>query len=96
MREYKLSNLSVGKPVSRTKKINRFFSLAKNVAESSEYGKIRHGALLVKGGSVLNVSCNKEIKAKALTLLGSPIFPEANEIVLQEKLGNLQTLMMNK
>ena len=60
MKKYKTVNPSVGKPVMRSKKIDRFFSLAKNIAESSEYGKIRHGALLVKGGSVLNVSCNKE------------------------------------
>ena len=34
----------------------------------------------------------KEINTEELTLLGSPIFPEANENVLKEKLENLQTM----
>jgi deoxycytidylate deaminase len=34
--------------------------LAKNVAYNSTYGKLRHGAVLVKGGSVLNTSFNKD------------------------------------
>ena len=49
-----------GRIVEKTKKISRLFSLAKNVAFNSPYGKIKHGALLVKGGSVLNASFNKE------------------------------------
>ena len=50
----------VGKKVERSKKIDRCFSLARNMAYNSPYGKIRHGALLIKGGSVLNASFNKE------------------------------------
>tara|TARA_R100001082_G_scaffold111123_2_gene93527 strand:- start:440 stop:877 length:438 start_codon:yes stop_codon:yes gene_type:complete len=49
-----------GKVVEKTKKMNRLFSLARNVAYNSPYGKIRHGAVIVKGGSVLNASFNKE------------------------------------
>tara|TARA_R100000008_G_C3585009_1_gene171536 strand:+ start:1750 stop:2187 length:438 start_codon:yes stop_codon:yes gene_type:complete len=60
MKNFKPRTNIKGAPVNRTKKINRLFSLAKNIASGSEYGKIRHGALLVKGGSVLNASCNKE------------------------------------
>ena len=37
----------------------RYISFAKKVAEQSDYGKFRHGAVLVKGNSVRNVSCNK-------------------------------------
>ena len=36
------------------------FELAKNIAYNSPYNKIRHGAVLVKGGSVINASCNKD------------------------------------
>ena len=43
-----------------SKKIIRYFELSKNMARSSPYGKIRHGAVLVKGGSVINASFNKE------------------------------------
>jgi len=49
-----------GREVATTKKINRFFSLARNIATNSDYGKIRHGAILVKGGSVINACHNKE------------------------------------
>ena len=49
-----------GKTVAPSKKMERLFDLAKNVAYNSPYGKIRHGALLVKGGSVRNVAFNKE------------------------------------
>ena len=40
-------------------KNNRYIELAKRVAEQSNYGKFRHGAVLVKGNSVRSVSCNK-------------------------------------
>jgi deoxycytidylate deaminase len=49
-----------GSPVEVTKKINRYFELARNVAYNSPYGKIRHGAVIAKGGSVLNASFNKD------------------------------------
>lgn len=42
-----------------SKKIQRYLDLARRMAFQSEYGKIRHGAVLVKGGSVINASCNK-------------------------------------
>ena len=34
--------------------------LAKCLAEQSDYGKFKHGAVLVQGGSVLNCSYNKD------------------------------------
>jgi deoxycytidylate deaminase len=37
----------------------RYFNLARKVAMSSEQEDYRHGAVLVKGGSVINTSCNK-------------------------------------
>ena len=60
MKDYKPRTEKTGTPVQVTKKINRFFSSAKNVASNSSYGKIRHGALLVKGGSIINACCNKD------------------------------------
>ena len=41
-------------------KSKRYITLATKVAEQSDYGKFRHGAVLVKGSSVRNVSCNKQ------------------------------------
>ena len=49
-----------GVEIGMSKKIKRYFDLGRNIAHNSPYGKIRHGALLVKGGSVRNVSFNKE------------------------------------
>jgi len=40
-------------------KQRHYISLAKKVAEQSNYGKFRHGAILVKGSSIRNVACNK-------------------------------------
>ena len=40
-------------------KNKRYIEFAKRVAEQSDYGKFRHGAVLVKGSSVRNISCNK-------------------------------------
>ena len=50
----------MGVGLDPTKKVKRYFNLARNVAFNSEYGKIRHGALLIKGGSVINTCCNKD------------------------------------
>jgi len=50
----------LGVGLDPTKKVKRYFNLARNVAFNSEYGKIRHGALLIKGGSVINTCCNKD------------------------------------
>ena len=40
-------------------KNKRYIEFAKRVAEQSNYGKFRHGAVLVKGSSVRSASCNK-------------------------------------
>ena len=40
-------------------KNKRYIEFAKRVAEQSNYGKFRHGAVLVKGSSVRSISCNK-------------------------------------
>jgi len=44
-----------------SKKKRRYFELARRIAYNSNYGKMRHGAVLVKGGSVINVSFNKDM-----------------------------------
>jgi len=59
-RTFKDHTSMVGQPVVLTKRINRFFDLARNVAFNSNYGKLRHGAILVKGGSVINTCFNKD------------------------------------
>jgi tRNA(Arg) A34 adenosine deaminase TadA len=60
MRPFKGRTGIIGKQITRSKKVDRYFSLARNMAYGSPYGKIRHGALLLKGGSVINASYNKE------------------------------------
>jgi len=40
-------------------KKRRFVELAMRVAAQSEFKEYRHGAVLVRGGSVVNTSCNK-------------------------------------
>ena len=50
----------IGKQIDRSKKVDRCFSLARNIAHNSPYGKIRHGAVLTKGGSIINASFNKD------------------------------------
>jgi len=42
-----------------SKKQERYFELAKRVSYQSNYECYRHGAVLVKGGSVINASSNK-------------------------------------
>ena len=69
--------------VQPTKKLQRYFELARNMAHNSPYGKIRHGALLAKGGSILNASFNKEnfssFGASGLEgLLGEALLGEAH------------------
>lgn len=59
-RTFKNHTAYLGKDISPTKKMKRYFSLAKNIAYNSEYGKIRHGALLIKGGSIINTCYNKD------------------------------------
>tara|TARA_B100001123_G_C14994571_1_gene900989 strand:- start:279 stop:692 length:414 start_codon:yes stop_codon:yes gene_type:complete len=41
-------------------KIKGYLDLAKRVAQQSQHDHFKHGAVLVKGGSVLNTSCNKD------------------------------------
>lgn len=50
----------IGTSVSRSGRINRYFELARNAASNSVYGKLRHGAVLVRGGSIINVAFNKD------------------------------------
>jgi len=57
---FKPRNSITGYTVEKSKKTQRFLELAKNMARQSKYGKIRHGAVLVKGGSVINASYNKD------------------------------------
>mgnify|MGYP000296549838 FL=1 len=43
-----------------SKKTSGYLHLARRMAEQSTYGNISHGAVLVKGGSVINASYNKD------------------------------------
>lgn len=45
--------------MKKTKKHQKFLSIAKKVARESEFERFRHGAVLVKGGSVISFSFNK-------------------------------------
>lgn len=49
-----------GEPIARqlSKKERKYIELAKRVSYQSDYAH-RHGAVLVKGASIVNVSCNK-------------------------------------
>ena len=42
-----------------SKKTQRALELARRVASNGTYGKLKHGAVLVKGGNVVNVAFNK-------------------------------------
>jgi len=42
-----------------SKQKRRYIDLAARIAQSSTYSSFNHGCVLVKGGSVINVSCNK-------------------------------------
>jgi deoxycytidylate deaminase len=42
-----------------TKRNKKFIELAERIADQSVYPQFKHGAVLVKGSSVINVSCNK-------------------------------------
>ena len=59
-RTFKNHTSHFGVDIKPTRRVKRCFDLARNIAFGSEYGKIRHGAVLVKGGSVINASFNKE------------------------------------
>lgn len=57
---YKPRNMANDSSLKKTKKIQRYIAMAKNKAKQSTYGKIKHGAVLVKGGSVISSSFNKD------------------------------------
>ena len=59
-RTFKDHTSMAGHRVTVSKRITRYFDLAKNTAFNSNYGKLRHGAILVKGGSVINTCFNKD------------------------------------
>ena len=42
-----------------SKRQKRYFELAGRISHQSDYGCFHHGAILVKGGSIINVSSNK-------------------------------------
>ena len=42
-----------------SKKQERYFELAKRISYQSNYISYRHGAILIKGGSIINISSNK-------------------------------------
>jgi deoxycytidylate deaminase len=41
-------------------KVHGYLALAKRVATQSEHDHFKHGAVLVRGGSVINTACNKD------------------------------------
>jgi deoxycytidylate deaminase len=43
-----------------SKKNRRYLQLAKKMAECSTYGNFRHGAVLVRGGAIINFGINSE------------------------------------
>ena len=49
-----------GDQIKVSKKVRRYIQLAQNMALNSVYGKIRHGAVLIKGGSVISSAYNKD------------------------------------
>jgi len=57
---FKRRNSITGTPVEVSKRQQRYIQLAKNLAHQSSYGKIKHGAVLVKGGSVISSAFNKD------------------------------------
>lgn len=57
---FKNRNNIKGQKVKVSKKKQRYLKMAQDIASSSNYGKLRHGAVLVKGGSVINSAFNKD------------------------------------
>ena len=57
---FKHRNYTIGTAQQLTIKTNRLLSQARSLANRSSYGKIRHGAVLVKGGTIINSSYNKD------------------------------------
>ena len=57
---FKYRNKIQGKPVPSSNRTKRYTKLAQNIATNSKYGKLRHGAILFKGGSIINTAFNKD------------------------------------
>jgi len=57
---FKHRNYTVDSPINLSNRQKRYVQQAKSMATQSSYGKIRHGAVLVKGGSILSASFNKD------------------------------------
>ena len=74
----------IGRPVVLSKRITRYFDLAKNTAFNSNYGKLRHGAVLVKGGSIINTCFNKD---KFCSFGGKFRDPERGPATIHAELG---------
>lgn len=53
------SALNAGRLMPYSGKNERFFKIARKSALCSAQSDYKHGAVLVKGGSVINTSCNK-------------------------------------
>jgi len=47
-------------PYKPSKRSKRFFEFARKMAMMSDYGKFRHGAVLVKHGAVMSAGLNKD------------------------------------
>jgi deoxycytidylate deaminase len=64
-----------------SKSVMRRFQLAKNVAALSTFDEYRHGAVLIKGGNVISVGCNKPGHNHFSSMIkGSPIGPHAEVV----------------
>ncbi len=57
---FKSRNLTFAESKPISGKTQKYFNYAHQAALKSSYGKIRHGAVLVKGGSVLSYGFNKD------------------------------------
>ena len=73
-----------GQTVAQSKRILRYIDLAKNVAYNSDYGKLRHGAILVKGGSIINTCFNKD---KFCSFAGKFRDPNSGPATIHAELG---------
>ena len=73
-----------GQTVAQSKRILRYIDLAKNVAYNSDYGKQRHGAILVKGGSIINTCFNKD---KFCSFAGKFRDPNSGPATIHAELG---------
>ena len=71
---------------------SRYFNIARKAAICSEQSDYKHGAVLVKGGSVINTSCNKN----RLVSFGSRFCKDHNGIAtLHAELGAILGIERN-